>query len=99
MAVFAKSISNGYPMGAVVGKRSVMEPASQMFVSSTYWSDTIGMRAALTTLKEVARRGVPAYLAEFGGRLQDRIGPTAATQQQTPHVHVQAWNIATPGCY
>ncbi|MFP6617716.1 MAG: aminotransferase class III-fold pyridoxal phosphate-dependent enzyme [Pirellulaceae bacterium] len=77
MAVFAKSISNGYPMGAVVGKRSVMEPASQMFVSSTYWSDTIGLRAALTTLKEVASRGVPAYLAEFGGRLQDRINEIA----------------------
>ena len=46
---FAKSISNGYPMGAVVGKREVMEPAAHMFISSTYWSDTIGLRAALTT--------------------------------------------------
>ncbi|MEO8497099.1 MAG: aminotransferase class III-fold pyridoxal phosphate-dependent enzyme, partial [Planctomycetota bacterium] len=43
MAVFAKSISNGYPMGAVVGRRDVMEAAGQMFISSTYWSDTIGL--------------------------------------------------------
>ena len=27
MAVFAKSLSNGYPMAAIVGKREVMEPA------------------------------------------------------------------------
>ncbi len=44
MAVFAKSLSNGYPMAAVVGKREVMEPAARMFISSTYWSDTIGLR-------------------------------------------------------
>ncbi len=25
----------------------VMEPAARMFISSTYWSDTIGLRAAL----------------------------------------------------
>ncbi len=77
MAVFAKSISNGYPMGAVVGQRNVMEPASQMFVSSTYWSDTIGLRAALTSLQEVASRGVPEYLSEFGVRLQDGLNEVA----------------------
>ena len=69
MAVFAKSISNGYAMGAVVGKREVMEPASQMFISSTYWGDTIGLRAALTTLREVARRKVPEALDQLGQRL------------------------------
>ena len=78
MAVFAKSISNGYPMGAVVGKRSVMEPASQMFVSSTYWSDTIGLRAALTSLQEVASRGVPDYLQDFGSQLQNQLNEIAA---------------------
>ena len=64
MAVFAKSLSNGYPMGAVVGTREVMEPAARMFISSTYWSDTIGLRAALTTLREVRRRNVPGQLEQ-----------------------------------
>ena len=35
MAVFAKAISNGYPMAAVVGRREVMEPAGRMFISRT----------------------------------------------------------------
>jgi len=69
MAVFAKSLSNGFAMGAIVGQRAVMEAAHTMFISSTYWSDTIGLRAALTTLDEVGRRGVPAQLAEVGQRL------------------------------
>jgi glutamate-1-semialdehyde 2,1-aminomutase len=77
MAVFAKSLSNGYPMAAVVGKREVMEPAARMFISSTYWSDTIGLRAALTTLREVRRRDVPRQLWRFGADLKRRLNATA----------------------
>lgn len=77
MAVFAKSLSNGYPMGAVVGRREFMEPAARMFISSTYWSDTIGLRAALTTLDEVRRRDVPGQLDRFGTSLQQRLNEIA----------------------
>lgn len=77
MAVFAKSISNGYPMGVVVGTREVMEPSARMFISSTYWSDTIGLRAALTTLRESRRRNVPEYLEQFGSRLQSELNRVA----------------------
>ena len=70
MAVFAKSVSNGYPMGFVVGKREVMEPAARMFISSTYWSDTIGLQATLTTLRELRARDVPDNLWRFGAELQ-----------------------------
>jgi glutamate-1-semialdehyde 2,1-aminomutase len=78
MAVFAKSISNGYPMAAVVGRRDIMEPAARMFISSTYWSDTLGLRAALTTLRELQRRDVPAYLQQLGSELKRRINSAAA---------------------
>ena len=70
LACFAKAISNGYAMGAVVGRRWVMEPASNMFVSSTYWSDLVGITAAITTLREIERRNVPGQLADYGERLQ-----------------------------
>ena len=77
IAVFAKSISNGYPLGVVAGRRDVMQAADRMFVSSTYWSDAIGLRAALTTLSELDRRNVPARLWSFGSRLQDAVNAVA----------------------
>lgn len=77
MAVFAKSISNGYPMAAIVGKREVMEPSAQMFISSTYWSDTIGLRAALTTIREARRRDVANCLWRFGAELKRRLNEIA----------------------
>jgi glutamate-1-semialdehyde 2,1-aminomutase len=77
LAVFAKAISNGYPMAAVVGRRAVMEAAGRMFISSTYWSDTLGLRAALTTIREVRRRNVPGYLHRLGLELQERLNRAA----------------------
>ena len=56
LTVLAKAMSNGYPMGAVVGSRAVMEPASRMFISSSYWSDNLGLVASLTTIRELQRR-------------------------------------------
>lgn len=78
MAVFAKSLSNGYPMAAVVGRRDAMQPAARMFISSTYWSDTIGLRAALTTLREIRARNLPAHFQWLGGQLKERISAAAS---------------------
>lgn len=73
LAVFAKSISNGYPMGAVVGRRDVMNAAANMFISSTYWSDPIGMAASLATLRQVEERDVPRHVAEVGTTLKTQL--------------------------
>lgn len=78
MAVFAKSISNGYPMGAVVGRRDVMEPAARMFISSTNWSDPIGLTAAITTVQEVEAHDVPAHCQALGQKLKAGIAQAAA---------------------
>jgi len=78
LSVFAKAISNGYPMGAVVGRREVMEPASRMFISSAYWDDNIGIVAALTTLRELERRRAPEQFARMGADFKERINRIAA---------------------
>ena len=55
MAMFGKTIGNGYALTAVIGKRDVMEAAQKTFISSTFWTERIGPTAALKTL-EVMRR-------------------------------------------
>ena len=77
MAVFAKSISNGYAMGAVVGRRDVMAPAEQMFVSSTYWGEAVGLAAAVTTLTELRKRNTAETLATNGAALKERLNAVA----------------------
>ena len=73
MTVVAKAMSNGYPMGAVVGSRDVMEPAKHMFISSSYWSDNIGLAASLTTIRELKRREAPRRFKEIGEKLRSAL--------------------------
>lgn len=70
MAVFAKAMSNGYPMAAIIGRSSVMESAQDTFISSTYWTEKIGFVAALTTIKELRRLKAPVRLKLIGKRIQ-----------------------------
>ena len=70
MTVVAKAMSNGYPMGAVVGSRAVMEPAKRMFISSSYWSDNVGLAASVATIRELKRRNSPQRFKEVGENLR-----------------------------
>ncbi len=78
MTVVAKAMSNGYPMGAVVGTRAVMEPAARMFISSSYWSDNIGLVAALTTIRELKRRDAEARFKAIGEELRRALNAVIA---------------------
>lgn len=66
MAVFAKGISNGYAMGAVIGRTRVMEACQQSFISSSYWTEGIGPTAALATVRKLKKLDLPAHLRRIG---------------------------------
>ena len=71
IAVFAKAISNGYPMGAIIGKSEVMESAQETFISSTYWTERIGPVAACATIGKYEQCNVPAHLIKTGSAVQN----------------------------
>jgi glutamate-1-semialdehyde 2,1-aminomutase len=66
VATFAKCISNGFALGAVAGKREVMEAALDSFISSVYWAEATGLAAGKATLREYLNRPVCAAVQEFG---------------------------------
>jgi glutamate-1-semialdehyde 2,1-aminomutase len=66
IAVFAKALGNGFPIGAIIGTKSAMEGAHTSFISSTYWTESIGPVAALATLMKMKRINVPAHVANIG---------------------------------
>ena len=55
MCILGKSIGNGYPITAILGKKEVMKYASSTFISSTFWTDRVGFVAALETLKQMKK--------------------------------------------
>ncbi len=71
IAVFAKGISNGFPMAAIIGKKNIMEVAQDTFISSTYWTDRIGPAAALAAIKKMSQENVPQHLIQAGKKIQN----------------------------
>ncbi len=71
MAIFSKSISNGFAMAAIIGKRSIMQAAQDTFISSTYWTDRIGPAAALATIKKMQRVNLPRHLLKVSNQVRD----------------------------
>ncbi|TXI21059.1 MAG: aminotransferase class III-fold pyridoxal phosphate-dependent enzyme [Roseateles sp.] len=68
IAVFAKSMANGYAMAAVLGSEQVMQSAQTTFISSTNWTDRVGPVAALATLRKYRRERAEEHLIALGNQ-------------------------------
>lgn len=77
IAVYGKAISNGYPMSAIVGKKAVMEAAQETFISSTYWTDRVGLAASIACIKKYREKQVEKHLDKVGSLVQDGWNKTA----------------------
>lgn len=69
-AVFAKAMSNGYPMSAIIGTAALMEAAQDTFISSTYWTERVGLVAALATIAYYKGHQVAEHLQKIGKTVQ-----------------------------
>ncbi|MCC7191366.1 MAG: aminotransferase class III-fold pyridoxal phosphate-dependent enzyme [Phycisphaeraceae bacterium] len=67
LAVYAKTISNGFAMGAVIGTRETMQAAQESFISSAYWTEGVGPAAAVAAIKKMMQIDVPSHLRQIGG--------------------------------
>lgn len=70
MAVYGKTLGNGYAINAVVGRTEVMEAAQATFISSTFWTERIGPTAALAALAVMARERSWERITQTGTRIR-----------------------------
>jgi glutamate-1-semialdehyde 2,1-aminomutase len=73
MATYAKTVSNGFALGAVVGKRAVMECAADTFISSVYWAEATGLAAGLASVRAMREVNAPALVRQRGERFMEAI--------------------------
>lgn len=69
MAVFAKGMTNGYPVAAVIGTKKVMESAQETFISSTFWTERVGFAGALKAIECYIKYDVSKRQKEAGERI------------------------------
>ena len=73
MAVFGKSLGNGYPIAAVIGKKKYMDAAQQSFISSTFFTEDIGFTAAIATIKKHRACDVGNHINILGSYFQSEL--------------------------
>lgn len=66
IAVFGKTLGNGYAITAVLGRDCVMDVAKELFLSSTFWSERIGPAAAVASLSVMEEENAPQRIHEIG---------------------------------
>jgi glutamate-1-semialdehyde 2,1-aminomutase len=73
IAIFGKAISNGFPLGVILGKTEIMQTAQDTFISSTYWTEGIGFTAGLATINKFVNNNVAEYIKEHGEYFQNKL--------------------------
>ncbi len=66
MLMLGKAIGNGYAITAVLGKKEIMRSISDTFISSTFWTESIGPTAALKTLEIMEKKKTWNYITKLG---------------------------------
>jgi glutamate-1-semialdehyde aminotransferase len=73
IVVFGKAISNGYPLGVILGKKNIMQSAQDTFISSTYWTEGIGFTAGLSTINKFVKYNVAEHIKLIGEYFQNKL--------------------------
>lgn len=78
LSVFGKAMANGYPIGAVVGKEKYMKVlADKVFLSSTFFPNSLEQTAALKTIEILERDNILEAVKRkgelFGSKLREII--------------------------
>lgn len=71
IAMFGKTMGNGYAITAVVGKKDIMEAAQKTFISSTFWTERIGSAAALKSLEVMEKIKSWEIITSIGKKMRN----------------------------
>ena len=70
MAVFGKTIANGFAMGAIIGKNKIMKNATKTFISSAFWTERIGPACAVAFIKKHKKLKLGNILINKGKKIK-----------------------------
>lgn len=74
LATFGKAMANGYSVSSVVGKKEIMDVLiDKVFLSSTFFPNSLSQIAALKTIEIIQRDNVLGIVKEKGNRFAQKV--------------------------
>jgi 4-aminobutyrate aminotransferase/(S)-3-amino-2-methylpropionate transaminase len=74
LVTLAKSMSNGFPVSAVVGRAAIMDAPQPGGIGGTFGGNPVACEAALGAIETIERDGLCARSEAIGKRMQERLG-------------------------
>ena len=71
LSTFGKTMANGIPMAALIGKKKIMEKAKDTFVSSTNWTERLGPACSIAFIKKHKRLNLGKVLKSKGMMIRE----------------------------
>jgi glutamate-1-semialdehyde 2,1-aminomutase len=69
MSVWGKGMANGMPLGAVTGKKWIMQQFNDIFYSTSYGGETLSLAAAAAVMDELKNKSVVKHCWKLGEKL------------------------------
>jgi glutamate-1-semialdehyde 2,1-aminomutase len=69
ISCYCKAIANGYPLSSAVGRQSLKNAASNVFLTGSYWNSSAPMAAAKATIKHLLEIDGPKRMNAIGDKL------------------------------
>jgi len=99
LSAWSKAIANGYPLAAVLGSARYAEAAARIFVTGSFWFQSVPMAAAVATLTAIREEGAVGAMTRTGTLLREGLEREAAEAgvriSQTGPVQIP--NLSFPG--
>ena len=96
LATFGKSMGNGFPISAVVGKARYMREMEEIFFSSTFGGETLSLAASLATIRKMQREPVHEKMNATGTRVLEMTRSNIARNALEPYVSIAgkpSWSL------
>ncbi len=78
LSAWSKAIANGYPLAAVTGRDVIREAAATVFLTGSFWMNSVPMAAGLATIRRLAAIDGLSRMRRAGARLKSGIVAQAA---------------------
>ena len=78
LSAWSKAIANGYPLAAVLGSARYAEAAARIFVTGSFWFQSVPMAASLATITAVREEGAVPAMTRTGTLLREGLEREAA---------------------
>ena len=99
LSAWSKAIANGYPLAAVLGSAPYAEAAARIFVTGSFWFQSVPMAAAVATITAVREEGAVPAMIRTGTLLREGLDreATEAGVRISQTGPVQIPNLSFPG--